>query len=204
MRLEAQQAGWVGKHWAWVRLGKALSLEDVQEQVCVTAAHVGVALAIFGRIAEIAPSIDHLLGRAAADAELETPAADQISRARILGHVEGVLVANVDDGGADLDMARLGAERRQQREGRGGLAREMMDAEARLLCVEFLGRHGKVDCAGISTYDQRSLDIGRYRSLMSGLISSDRPDDEKHPPVSNKLIDACVVVDLPLRSLRRA
>jgi hypothetical protein len=43
--------------------------------------HVGVALALGRLIAEIAPSIDHLLGRAAADAELQTPACDEIGGA---------------------------------------------------------------------------------------------------------------------------
>ena len=69
-----------------------------------------------GAIAEMPPALDHLLGRAAADAELQPAAADQVGRARILDHVEGVLVAHVDHAGADLDAAGSCADRRQQRE----------------------------------------------------------------------------------------
>jgi hypothetical protein len=104
-----------------------------------------VALALFGHVAEISPAIDHLLGRAATDAELETSAADQVGRASVLGHVERVLVAHVDDGRAHLDAARLRADCRQQREGRGELAREVVDAEVSAVRAKFLGRHGKVD-----------------------------------------------------------
>ena len=46
-------------------------------------AHVGVAFALFGRVAEIAPAIGYMLRRASADTELETPAADQIGGACI-------------------------------------------------------------------------------------------------------------------------
>ena len=67
--------------------------------------HVGVGLALGRHVAEVAPAVDHLLGRAAADAELQPPAGDEVGRARVLGHVERVLVAHVDDGGADLDAA---------------------------------------------------------------------------------------------------
>jgi hypothetical protein len=145
MRLKAEQARRIGEHRAWVWLGKALALKDVQKHLCVAAAHVGVALALFGHVAEIAPAVDHLLRRAAADAELEAPAADQIGGPRILGHVERVLIAHVDDGRTDLDAPRLRADRRQQREGRSELAREMMDAEVSAVRAEFLGRHSKVD-----------------------------------------------------------
>ena len=41
------------------------------------APHLGVTLAVAGRTAEVAPSLDHLLGRAAADAELQAATADQ-------------------------------------------------------------------------------------------------------------------------------
>ena len=111
----------------------------------MAAPHVCVALTLFGHVAEITPAIDHLLRGATADAELETPAADQIGCACILGHVERVFVAHVDDGGADFDATGLRADRRQQREGRGELTREVMDAEVSSVGAEFLGRHCKVD-----------------------------------------------------------
>ena len=65
----------------------------------------GIVLVLGRLITEIPPAIDHLLGRAPADAELQTPAGDQIGGACVLDHVERVLVAHVDDGGADLDPA---------------------------------------------------------------------------------------------------
>jgi hypothetical protein len=49
-----------------------------------TPSHVGITLALGRLIAEVPPSIDHLLGRASADAELQAPACDEIGRACIL------------------------------------------------------------------------------------------------------------------------
>ena len=80
-------------------------------------AHVGVALALGRGVTEMAPAIDHLLGRPAADAELQAPAGDDVGRARVLGHVQRILVAHVDDGRADLDALGLRADGRQQWEG---------------------------------------------------------------------------------------
>ena len=111
----------------------------------MTPPHVGVALALGRLITEIAPAIDHLLGRASADAELQPPACDEIGGTGVLGHVERVLVAHVDHGRADLDAAGLRADRRQQREGRGELAREMMDPEIGAVRAQLLGGNGEVD-----------------------------------------------------------
>ncbi len=108
-------------------------------------AHVGVALALRRAVAEIAPAVDHLLGRAAADPELQPSAGDEVGRARVLGHVERVLVAHVDDRRADLDALGLRADRRQQRERRGELAGEMMDAEIGAVGAQLLGGDGEVD-----------------------------------------------------------
>ncbi len=93
----------------------------------------------------MAPAVDHLFGRAAADAELQAPAGDEVGGARVLGHVERVLVTHVDDAGAELDAARLRPGGGQKRERRGELAREMMDAEIGAVRAQLLGRHGKVD-----------------------------------------------------------
>ncbi len=97
-----------------------------------------------GRVAEIAPAVDDLLGRAAADAELQATAGDDIRRARILRHVERVLVAHVDDRRTDLDAAGPGADRRQQREGRAELAGEVMHRGNSAVRAEFLGGDGEV------------------------------------------------------------
>ena len=129
MRLEAQQAGRVGKHRLRIGLGEALAAQQFEEDLRVAPAHVGVGLPSGRRVAEIAPAVDHLLGRAAADAELQPAAGDEIGGARVLGHVERVFVAHVDDRGADLDALGLGADSREQRERRAKLAGEVMDAE---------------------------------------------------------------------------
>ena len=90
--------------------GEALAAQHIEKDLGVAPRHVGVGLALRRRVAEIAPAVDHLLGRAAADAELQAPAGDEVGRAGILRHVERVLVAHVDDRGADLDA--LGPARR--------------------------------------------------------------------------------------------
>src|SRR5258708_38271936 len=103
MRFEAQQSRWIWKHRAWVRLGEALTTQQVEKDLRVTPPHLGVSLALGRLITEIAPAIDHLLGRPSADAELQTPAGDEIGGAGVLRHVERVLVAHVDHRRADLD-----------------------------------------------------------------------------------------------------
>ncbi|VXC66934.1 hypothetical protein SPHINGO8AM_180043 [Sphingomonas sp. 8AM] len=145
VRFEAEQARRVGEHRLRTGPGEALALQQPQEQFAVAATHIGVALAGGGGVAEIAPALDHLLGRAAADPELQAAARDQVRRAGILGHVEGVFVAHVDDAGADLDRARLRADRGEQRERRGELLREMVDAVIGAVRAEFLGGDREVD-----------------------------------------------------------
>ena len=129
MRLEPQQAGRVREHRPRVRLGEALAIEELQEELGVAPRHVGIGLALGRAVAEVAPAVDDLLGRAPADAELQPAAGDEVGGAGVLGHVEGVLVAHVDDGGADLDAARPRADRREQRKGRGELAGKVVDAD---------------------------------------------------------------------------
>jgi hypothetical protein len=111
----------------------------------VLAGHVRVRLTLLRLIAEVSPALDHLLGRAAADPQLEAAAGDEVGRAGVLRHVERVLVAHVDDGRADLDPAGARADRRQQRERRSQLPREMVHAEVCAVGAEFFGGHGQVD-----------------------------------------------------------
>ena len=111
----------------------------------MAAGHVGVGLALGRRVAEVAPAVDHLLRRAAADAELQPAAGDEVRGPRVLGHVERVLVAHVDDRGADLDPAGPRADRREQRERRGELPGEMVDAEIGAVGAELLGGDGELD-----------------------------------------------------------
>src|SRR5450631_3655317 len=68
MGFQAQQPGRIWKHRAWIRLGETLAAQEVQEDLRMTPAHVGVSLALRRLITEISPSIDHLLGRPSADA----------------------------------------------------------------------------------------------------------------------------------------
>jgi hypothetical protein len=70
---------------------------------------------------------------------LEPAAREQVGRRGGLGHVERVLVAHVDDAGADLDAARLDADRREERERGGELAREVVDADERSVDPNLLG-----------------------------------------------------------------
>ena len=111
----------------------------------MTARHVGVALAVRGRVAEVAPAVDHLLRRAAADPELQPAAGDDVRRAGVLSHVQRVLVAHVDHGRPDLDRARSRADGRKQRERRAELAGEMVHAEVRAVGAQLLGSDGELD-----------------------------------------------------------
>ena len=72
------------------------------------AGHVGVGLALGRHVAEVAEAVDDLLGRPAADPELEAAARDEVGGAGVLDHVQRVLVAHVDDGRPDLDPLRSG------------------------------------------------------------------------------------------------
>ena len=117
------------------------------------ARHVGVGLALGRHVAEVAEPVDHLLRRAAADPELEPAAGDEVGGAGVLGHVQRVLVAHVDDRGADLDAAGPRADRGEQRERRAELLGEVVDAEVRAVGAELLGGHGQLD----------RLDAGRRR-----------------------------------------
>ena len=157
MRLDAQEARRVREHRSRVRFGESLAAEELEEDLGVAAGHVRIGLALARDVAEVAEPVDDLLRRPAADAELEPAAGDDVGRAGILGHVERVLVAHVDDGGPDLDSARPRADRGQQRERRGELTREVVDAEVGAVRPELLGRDGQLD-----RLDQR---IGRRSDL---------------------------------------
>ncbi len=114
--LETQQARRVGEHRTGVGLREALAAEHVEEHFGVTPAHVGVALALLRKVAEVAPTVDHLLRRAPADSQLQPAARNEVGRAGLLGHIERVLVAHVDDRRADFDTAGLRTHGGQQRE----------------------------------------------------------------------------------------
>ena len=108
-------------------------------------AHVGVTPSLRRVVAKMPPPIDHLLRRASADPELQPPTGDEVGCSRILYHVEWILVAHVDNGGADLDAPCPRAHRRQQREWRRELAREMVNPEVRAVRAKRLRGNGEID-----------------------------------------------------------
>ena len=107
--------------------------------------HVGVGLPLGRRVAEVVEAVEHLFGRAARNAELQAAAGDEVGGACVLRHVERVLVAHVDDRGADLDRLGARAASGEQRERRAELAGEVMDAEVSPVGAERLGGHRKLD-----------------------------------------------------------
>ena len=134
----------------------------------MTPPHVGVGLALGRLITEIPPPIDHLLGRASADAELQTSAGDEIGSTGVLGHVERVLVAHVDDRRADLDAAGLRADGRQQRKRRSELASEVMDPEIGAVRAQLLGGDGQVDGLQERVRGRAGLRLRRGRPMPEG------------------------------------
>src|SRR5690606_18804009 len=78
MRLDAQQAGRVGEHGARVWPREALALESREQRFGVFAGHVRVGRALPRLEPEVAPAVDDLFGRAAADPELQPPARDEV------------------------------------------------------------------------------------------------------------------------------
>ena len=89
------------------------TLTDTEKELGVASRHVGIGHTLRRCVAEVAKAVDHLLGRAAADAELQAAAGDEIGGACVLRHVQRVLVAHVDDRRADLDPLRPRAAGRQ-------------------------------------------------------------------------------------------
>src|SRR4051812_20476957 len=108
-------------------------------------AQIGVSATVRRRVAEVTPTFNHLLWRAAANTELEPPIANEVGRARVLDHVERIFVPHVDDARPDLDAARSGADGGKQWEGRRKLPGKVVHAKVCPIRTEFLRRHGKFD-----------------------------------------------------------
>src|SRR6202035_2532976 len=70
VRLKRQQTWRIREHRTRVRLSEALAAEQVEKFFRMSPAHVRVGLTFAQLVAEIAPSIDNLLRRAAADSQL--------------------------------------------------------------------------------------------------------------------------------------
>jgi len=153
------------------------------------AAHIGIIRAFFGLVAEIAPAVDHLFRRAAADAELQAAAGDEVGSAGVLGHVERVFVAHVDDGGADLDLPGLRAHGCEQRERGGKLPGEMMDAEIGAVRAEFLRGNGEVDRLQQGVARRTGLRLGR-----GGPVTEGEKTDFLHDVLPNDALLAAAVL----------
>ena len=74
------------------------------------------AVAVNRVLAKVAPSIDYLLWRTAADSQLQAPASDEIRGASTLHHVMRVLIPHINHRSANFDASRFGADRGEQRE----------------------------------------------------------------------------------------
>ena len=70
---------------------------------------------------------------------------DQVQGCGLLGEVEGVLVAHVDDAGADLDGLRARGNGGEEWHGRGRLRGEVMDAEEGAVDADLVGGDRQVD-----------------------------------------------------------
>ncbi len=118
---------------------------SLEEDLGVPPGHVRIALAVRRRITKVTPAVDHLLGRAAADAELEPSGRDEVGGARVFRHIARVFVPHVDDRRANLDRARPRADGRQQRERRAELAGEVMHANERAVRAQLLRGDSQFD-----------------------------------------------------------
>lgn len=144
----------------------------------MAAGHVRISLTVGRGIVEIAPAVDHLLRRAAADAELQPPAGDQIRRAGVFHHVQRVFITHVDHASADLDALGFGADGGQQRERRSQLARKVVYAKIGAVRPQIFGGDRQIDglqqrirCGTVP--DWRKATSGRTRenqSFSSGII----------------------------------
>src|SRR4029077_8087872 len=97
------------------------------------------------RIAEMPPAVDHLFRRSAADAQLQTPASDDVRGTSILGHVHRVFVAHVDARRPDLNLLRARADGGEERERRAELACEVVHAEIRAIKAQFFSGYRELD-----------------------------------------------------------
>ena len=97
-----------------------------------------------------------------------TAASDQVGGARVLRHVHRVLVAHVDDRGAELDARGARAAGREQRERRAELAGEVMDAEIGAVGAERLGRDRKLDRLQKRVGARAHLRLRRRRPVAEG------------------------------------
>jgi hypothetical protein len=76
--LKTQEAWRIGKHRTWVRPREAFTAQQLKKFLGMPPPHSRIVLAFIRPVAEIAPAIDDLLGRTAADSQLQASTSDQI------------------------------------------------------------------------------------------------------------------------------
>ena len=96
---------------------------------------------------------------------MQAPSRDEIGRTGVFGHVERVFIAHVDDRGADLDAAGFRADGCQQRERRGELAGEVMNAKIGAVGAQLLSRDGEVDRLQQRVRSRAGLRLRRGRPM---------------------------------------
>jgi len=116
-----------------------------RKNLCIPAGHVRIVFSFSRALAKIAPSIDYLLGRAAADSQLQAATSDEIRRPGIFRHIVGILIAHIDDRCANFDVPRPRSDGREQRERRRQLSREVVDTKISSVHSEALRLNREVD-----------------------------------------------------------
>ena len=111
----------------------------------MTPRHVGRRLAVTRCIAEIPPAVDHLFRGSAADAQLQTPASDDVRGTSVLSHVHRVFAAHVDDRRPDLNLLRARADGGEEWERRAELTCEVVHAEIRAIETQFFSGDRELD-----------------------------------------------------------
>jgi hypothetical protein len=143
--LKAQKSRRIGKHRTRVRLSETFAAQQFEKLFGMPPPQVRIVLAFIWAVAKVAPTIDDLLGGTAADAQLQTSTSDEIRSAGVLRHVMRILIPHVDDGRANFNLSRFGADRREQREGRRQLLREVMNAEVGSVHSQAFGLYCEID-----------------------------------------------------------
>ena len=175
VRLDAEAAA--PAELGGIRLGEGLAADGAQEQVELVAGDVGAAGVGRPLVAERLPAAEGGLGRPAGDAEGDAAVGKQVEGGGLLGEVQRVLVAHVDDAGADLDALRPRRDGRQQRHRRRRLPREMVHAEVGAVDAELVGRDGQVD--GLREH------VGGLVTRAAGAVVAEGQEPERfHVPVN--------------------
>ena len=156
----------------------------------MAAGHVRISLTVGRGIVEIAPAVDHLLRRAAADAELQPPAGDQIRRAGVFHHVQRVFITHVDHASADLDALGFGADGGQQRERRSQLARKVVYAKIGAVRPQIFGGDRQIDGLQQRIRCGTGAGLGGRRPVAerekTNLFIGNHPQRQNHRPTVTK------------------